>query len=354
MSDVQYTLLSDVLLPPISGSRPSGGVSSDTDGIPSVGGENIVSTGGMIYEELKRIPASFFKFMPKGKLQPDDVLINKDGAQTGKVGIYEGTFDEAAINEHIFILRGKDENVIEQRYLYYCILLPETRNKIDKRITGSAQPGLNSQFVKAVDIPLREILKQRKISCILKTTDQAIENTEALIHKYHQIKTGLMHDLFTRGLDADGKLRPPSEQAPEMYKETPIGWIPKEWDYEPVGIAMESFTDGPFGSNLKTKHYVMDPGVRVVRLQNIHATEYNDHDKAYISERHANHLLRNKVVSGDILIAGLGEEKYPVGRSCQYPEDLPFAVNKADCFKLKCRPDDYDNFFRLCSGNRLN
>ena len=37
-----------------------------------------------------------------------------------------------------------------------------------------------------------------------------------------------MHDLFTRGVTADGKLRPPREQAPELYQETPVGWIPVE------------------------------------------------------------------------------------------------------------------------------
>ncbi len=157
MSSIQYKLLSNIILPPISGNRPSGGAFSDTEGVPSLGGENIISPGGMIYGELKRIPVSFYKFMPKGKLLRNDVLINKDGAQTGKVGFYEGDFEEAAINEHIFILRGKDLKELDQRYLYYCILLPETLRKIERRITGSAQPGLNSQFVKAVDIPIRKI-----------------------------------------------------------------------------------------------------------------------------------------------------------------------------------------------------
>ena len=232
MSEPQYVPLGSVLLPPISGKRPSGGVSSDTDGVPSIGGENILSSGGMTYEELKRIPYSFFKFMPKGRLLRDDVLINKDGAQTGKVGIYEGDFEEAAVNEHVFILRTRDPNYLNQRYLYYCVLLPETRNKIEKRITGSAQPGLNSQFVKAVDVPLQPLSKQQKIAAILSGVDTAIEKTEALIAKYQQIKAGLMHDLFTRGVLPNGKLRPPREQAPELYQETAIGWIPKEWQYE--------------------------------------------------------------------------------------------------------------------------
>lgn len=41
-----------------------------------------------------------------------------------------------------------------------------------------------------------------------------------------------MHHLFTRGVTANGKLRPRREKAPELYKETPIGWIPKEWQYD--------------------------------------------------------------------------------------------------------------------------
>ncbi|MDA8137467.1 MAG: restriction endonuclease subunit S [Desulfobacteraceae bacterium] len=44
-----------------------------------------------------------------------------------------------------------------------------------------------------------------------------------------------MHELFTRGLTADGKLRPPREQAPELYQETPIGWIPKRWEAKKLG-----------------------------------------------------------------------------------------------------------------------
>jgi type I restriction enzyme S subunit len=39
-----------------------------------------------------------------------------------------------------------------------------------------------------------------------------------------------MHDLFTRGVTQDGQLRPVCEEAPKLYKESPLGWIPREWD----------------------------------------------------------------------------------------------------------------------------
>lgn len=94
--------------------------------------------------------------------------------------------------------------------------------------------------------------------------------------------------------------------------------------------------DGPFGSNLKTEHYVMERGVRVVRLQNVLAGQYNDSDRAFISRAHAEYLSRHRVNPGDILVAGLGEDNNAVGRACCYPDELPPAINKADCFRLRC------------------
>ena len=40
----------------------------------------------------------------------------------------------------------------------------------------------------------------------------------------------MLHDLFTRGLDSNGKLRPTFEAAPELYKSSELGMIPKEWE----------------------------------------------------------------------------------------------------------------------------
>jgi type I restriction enzyme, S subunit len=99
-----------------------------------------------------------------------------------------------------------------------------------------------------VDLP--PIGHQRRIASILTTLDEEIEATEALITKHQQIKAGLMHDLFTRGLwtqaeldrgdhkglpcestAKEGQLRPPPEEAPGLYQETPLGLIPKEWSF---------------------------------------------------------------------------------------------------------------------------
>lgn len=245
----------------------------------------------------------------------------------------------------------KTRGAIADEYLFY--VLPESVRKTatDVAIKGAT---LNKESLRAIRIPYPNLPDQKKIATVLSSIDAAIEKTEALIEKYQQIKAGLMHDLFTRGVLPNGQLRPPREQAPELYQRTPIGWIPTEWKRQSVSLVIESIADGPFGSNLKTEHYVVDPGVRVVRLQNVAEYEYNDADKAFVSDRHAAYLLRNKVIAGDVLIAGLGEERYPVGRACCYPGDLPPAINKADCFRARCRSDVMENkFFMLFLNSEL-
>lgn len=169
--------------------------------------------------------------------------------------------------------------------------------------------------------------------------------------KHGQIKTGVMQDVFTRGLDENGQLRPPRIESSDLYKETSIGWIPSGWNPLPLGAVVNSLIDGPFGSNLKTEHYVDDKGVRVVRLQNVQAGFYDDSDKVFVSEKHARFLSKNSVVPGDVLIAALGDESYPVGRACLYPSNLPPAINKADCFRLRSLPGKALNSFVM---NYLN
>ena len=103
---------------------------------------------------------------------------------------------------------------------------------LHRRSQGSTFAAVSTDDVKTVPIPVFKPEKQEKIAFILSGIDTAIEKTEALIAKYQQIKAGLMHDLFTRGVLPNGQLRPQREQAPELYQETAIGWIPKEWQYE--------------------------------------------------------------------------------------------------------------------------
>jgi type I restriction enzyme, S subunit len=113
---------------------------------------------------------------------------------------------------------------------------------------------------------------------------------------------------------------------------------PEPWMQVDLDSVIESAIDGPFGSHLKSEHYVDQPGVRVIRLQNIGVSRFLDNDHAYVSSAHAANLSRHSVRPGDLLVASLGDAAHPVARTCQYPDEIGPAIVKADCFRLRLDP----------------
>lgn len=230
------------------------------------------------------------------------------------------------------------------KWLYYLI------QTIDLSSLNEATgvPSLSRQTFYNIEVLFPPLEEQIAIADILTTVDQAIEQTEALIAKQRRIRAGLLHDLLTRGIDENGQLRDP---ATHRFKPSPVGLVPAEWEVTSFEALIESAIDGPFGSNLKTEHYVQDNGVRVVRLQNIGAGQFQDGDKAFVSRKHAQRLNRHEVLPGDLLVAALGDSKHPIGRACLFPNGFPPAINKADCFRIRLKPALALHGFVMCVLN---
>jgi type I restriction enzyme, S subunit len=156
--------------------------------------------------------------------------------------------------------------------------------------------------------------------------DLLVEKNEQLIKLLEEKRTALITRTVTKGL------------APNLpTKDSGVEWlgnVPVHWDVMALSQVTLSKCDGPFGSGLKSEHYSAD-GVRVVRLQNIGWTEFADTDRAYVHESHAAELGDHRVVAGDLLIAGLGDDAHPVGRACVAPEGVEPAMVKADCFRFR-------------------
>lgn len=155
--------------------------------------------------------------------EPDDVLMLWDGERSGLVGHSMRGVVSSTVQR---LIASKE---ITGTYLYYHLL--SRFDWIQGRRTGTGVPHVPKDLARILSVkyPVNPT-EQKRITDVLASIDQAIEKTEALIVKYQQIKAGLMNDLFTRGVTAVGKLRPPREQAPELYQKTSIGWIPKEWE----------------------------------------------------------------------------------------------------------------------------
>lgn len=115
--------------------------------------------------------------------------------------------------------------------------------------------------------------EQSKIAQILDTLDTAIHETEAIIAKLKAVKQGLLHDLLTRGIDANGELRPPQAEAPHLYKQSPLGWIPKEWDATDLGF-VTTWASGGTPNRAITSNWIGE--VPLLTPKDMKAFELND------------------------------------------------------------------------------
>ena len=250
MSDLMKKSLHEVIHKPISGARPKGGANFEGD-IPSFGGENITMTGRMEFYPVKKISNEFFESMKRGHLRDLDVLINKDGANTGKSAVYRNSpYKRASVNEHLFILRGLDEH-LDQLYLHYLLQSPGIKQTLKSRISGSAQPGLNSSFCHNFPIKTIPIPEQKKIASVLTSVDNVLENTQKQIDKLQDFKKATMNELLTKGINhrkfKDNKIHQGiSERIPEGWHTYTIGELGKFYSGL-TGKKSKDFGDGkPF------------------------------------------------------------------------------------------------------------
>lgn len=104
---------------------------------------------------------------------------------------------------------------------------------------------------------------QSKIAEVLSKIDKAIAQTETLIAKYKRVKTGLMQDLLTRGIDENGQLR---DRTTHKFKRSPLSMIPDEWEVVTIENCLEkgiilNIQDGNHGEAHPKNSDFVDDGV---------------------------------------------------------------------------------------------
>jgi type I restriction enzyme S subunit len=185
------------------------------------------------YDTCTRITKEAFDLLVAQKCSPQkgDVLLSKDGT-IGRVVLFNDD-RQIVLLSSIAIIRTASE--INPCFLKYMLSSFYFEQQLYSLQSGSALKRITVRDINRLNVSFPSLPQQRKIARILTTVDNLIEKTEALIAKYQAIKQGMMQDLFTRGVNEHGRLRPPYEEAPELYKQSELGWIPKEWRESTVG-----------------------------------------------------------------------------------------------------------------------
>nr|WP_315198991.1 restriction endonuclease subunit S [uncultured Aquabacterium sp.] len=141
------------------------------------------------------------------------------------------------------VIRAKP-GMADPRFLFHCVMSNGVAEQANRHAVGSSYPALNDSDVQRFSVFAPPIEAQRSIAQVLDTLDTTIRQTEAIIEKLKQVKQGLLHDLLTRGIDANGELRPPQSEAPHLYKASPLGWVPTDWTDCALGTVLAGIDGG--------------------------------------------------------------------------------------------------------------
>lgn len=285
--------------------------------------------------------------LPIGKLTSKrlldgDILLEGSGGGPGKpvgrVAYFEANDDyEVTVCSNFFKTLRPKRSEVEPRFLLRKLAWfykQPTLLTLQQQTTGIINLKFEEYLSAQIEIP-KTVSEQQELAEVLDTVDITIHETEAVIAKLKAIKQGLLHDLLTRGINTNGELRPPQAEAPHLYSESPLGWVPKEWNVS--GLAAVTPRDrsvirtGPFGSSLKGEHW-RESGRPVVTIGSLGEGKFIASDLLFVDEPTAVRLVEFSLIPGDVVFSRVAD----VGRSVVISENERGWIMSSNFMRISC------------------
>ena len=118
---------------------------------------------------------------PEIAVEANDILICKDGAGIGKVGIVKDVEAPTTINSSLLLIRSLSE--IYPKFLYHYLQSPFFQKIVQERIEGATTPHLYQREIKEFPVPIPELSEQQRIVAILDKAFADIEKARANAEK---------------------------------------------------------------------------------------------------------------------------------------------------------------------------
>lgn len=249
---------------------------------------------------------------------PESYLLNEGDMLFSNINSIKHIGKIAYVKEGLKLYHGMNllifriSHGVNSKFLYYKLV--QSKQWFEKMAAQAVnQASINQEEIKKCPIIIPNLFdEQSKIAEILETVDSAIEKTEELIAKQVRIKTGLMQDLLTKGIDENGNIR--SEETHE-FKDSSVGRIPVEWHIRTINDLATHVGSGvtPKGG----ESVYQKEGILFIRSQNVHYSGLDLSDIAYISNEIHNTMKRSEIFVNDILLNITGAS---IGRCCIVPK----------------------------------
>lgn len=249
-----------------------------------------------------------------------EIVFNKMSVRAGALGLAP---EDGLVTYHYEVMRIRDPRQADGRFLVYLMKSDWFIGELIARERGIGA-GDSTASVRTTEVPFK----------VLRTIDAYLPDA--------QEQRAIADYLDRETAQIDALISKQEQLIPTLEERFDAAWAGAYDEAAQLGSTValrrviESIADGPFGSSLTSSHYT-DTGARVIRLGNIGINEFRLTDEAYISLDYYAQLSAHSVAKGDVIVAGLGDERMPLGRAAVVP-DLGPAIVKADCYRLRPTP----------------
>lgn len=266
-----------------------------------------------------------------------DLLIGMDG--DFNVVRWQGS--QALLNQRVCKISSNSAD-IHQGFLFWY-LIPHLY-EIYKSTPQTTVRHLSIKSIYKIPYPTFSYNEQSWISETLDTLDIRIQQTVLLITKLKLVKEGLLHDLLTRGIGVNGQLRPTFQQAPGLYKKSPLGWIPKDWSTDDLDSALSNIDAGKSPSCPDTPARTGEWGV--LKVSAVHPDGFRENENKVVEQSELQDA-RYEVKSGDLLITRANTPEL-VGLPCLVHTNREKLMLSDKTLRLHIK-DSYDKAFIFIS-----
>ena len=233
---------------------------------------------------------------------------------------------------------------VDNWFLYYQ--MKRKKSCYERLGIGSTFLEVNKKDTDNFEVELAPFKQQQKIAKILTTVDNFIDQTQSLIDKYTAVKLGMMADLFSRGIDLSGtpetnknygQLRPSYKDAPELYQETEIGWVPLDWTFNQLGSYIEKYLYGPrFDASMYSEY----GNVKTIRGTDFSKQGDIKYEQVPLAEIPFPKIRHHILKDGDLVVVTTAD----CGLTAVYEEQSSDYIPSAYAVKIKLT-DDATPFF---------
>jgi len=218
-------------------------------------------------------------------------LCQTSGVIIGRKGAYRGVhYSEKPffVIDTAFYLVPKNNNEFDIKWAYYQ-LLDFDINKID---SGSAIPSTSREAFYEIPVRLPPLDVQKKISSILSTYDDLIENNTRRIRILEEMAQSLYREWFVH-------FRFPGHEKVKMV-DSPLGKAPEGWALFTLETVCDRITDGAHDSPASVEN-----GYPMASVKDMHDWGFNIDGCRQIGEEDYERLVRNdcRPKKNDVLIA---------------------------------------------------